>query len=99
MNTHTRIKELMQSRGISYKQISDELHVSRSRVSQLLAGDELKQSQIIAICQFLNVSTDYLLFGDDAIDEQEGMVLEAFRKLSPAARAGLLKAINELGVK
>ncbi len=57
-----RLKELRTEKGLSQKQLADELMVSQTHISKL----ELKQrqpniEQIIFLCKFFQVSADYLL--------------------------------------
>lgn len=58
----TKLKELREDSDFPQKVIADLLGIQRSNYSRIENGHQnLNQSQIKLLCEFLNVSADYLL--------------------------------------
>lgn len=75
MNTGQRIASLRQSRKLSQKDLSQILGVSQAYVGQWENGTRVVPTEkVIALAEFFNVSTDYLLgtvSNHDKIDLKE----------------------------
>lgn len=57
-----RIKELRESKGVTQQALADALSVTRSTVNMWEnGGRDLKTDAIIALCDYFNVTTDFLL--------------------------------------
>ena len=91
MSVHIRLRLAMQEANVSTTDLATSIGVSISRVSQFLAGDEMRQSQIIAICDRLKISTDWLLRGCQSKNEQEAEMMTAYRRLSPEIKESIIK--------
>lgn len=51
----------------------------------------MKQSQILAACSLLGISADWLVTGSDPEHRE---LIGLYQKLSPEARAGLIKLLR-----
>ncbi|MFG1487613.1 helix-turn-helix transcriptional regulator [Oceanospirillum sp. HFRX-1_2] len=91
MTTSARLRAAMQDAGVTHLEMAAAMNISRSRLSQILSGAEMKQSQITAACSLLGISADWLLTGGDP-EHQE--LIDLYQKLSPEARAGLIKLLR-----
>ncbi len=57
-----RIKEIRKEKNITQEQLAKQLGVKQQHYSVYETGKvELKTSQLITICKYLNISADYLL--------------------------------------
>lgn len=57
-----RLKELLDKRGLSQRELADKIGTTEVSVSRYVKGDRTPKGPIITkIAQVLNVSTDYLL--------------------------------------
>ena len=64
MSIGSRLKLLREQKGLSQQGVADQTGVSRSNISKI-ESDTISPSAdaVIALCNFFNVSTDYLLLG------------------------------------
>lgn len=58
-----RLKEEMREKRISTTDLAAELDISTSRMSQIRHGAPMSQPQLTAICDFLDLSPTWLLYG------------------------------------
>lgn len=66
-----RILEQMKIKGITQKQLTDSLGISKANFSEWKGGrSESYKKYISQIAEILNVSTDYLLGTEKSLDEQ-----------------------------
>ncbi len=66
----TRLKELMEKRGITRKQLADDLKIERRTLDNYVTEYTLMNSDMIKImAEYFGVSTDYFLGVDDLSDE------------------------------
>lgn len=73
MNISDRIQALRKSRGISQEQLADVLGVSRQAVSKWEAEQSSPDlERIVAMAEYFDVTTDYLLRGIEPARERKG---------------------------
>ena len=66
MELSERIAQVRKQAGLSQEQLGEKLGVSRQAVSKWESGQTNPDiSYITAMCQLFNVSSDWLLFGED----------------------------------
>lgn len=53
----------MKNQGISTTDLAVELSISTSRMSQIRGGAIMSQSQLVAICDYLDLSPTWFLYG------------------------------------
>ncbi|HIS67214.1 MAG TPA: helix-turn-helix transcriptional regulator, partial [Candidatus Scatomorpha merdipullorum] len=71
MNILDRIQALRRSRGITQEQLADAVGVSRQAVSKWEAEQASPDlERIVAMAEFFDVTTDYLLRGIEPAKEQ-----------------------------
>lgn len=76
MNISDRILSLRKSRGLSQEELADKLGVSRQSVSKWESEQSVPDlDKIIALSEFFEVTTDYLLRGIEAIKPAEKSAL------------------------
>lgn len=96
-----RIDFLLKKRKQSRKALTTDLHISSSTMSSWAAGrGSIPNANVVAqIAKYLNVSTDWLITGQEKKEEKlsadERNMLEAYRLLDKKDRQEL-KAIAEL---
>ena len=62
MDYRTRIKEVREDRDLTQKQIGQIINKSQQGYNHIEAGRaELKINDLIALCKYYNLSTDYLI--------------------------------------
>ncbi len=62
------LRTLLAERGLSVRQLSKETGIPQSTLSSYLAGRALSNPlQVSAVAQYLGVSLDYLLFGEEPL--------------------------------
>lgn len=97
MNIAERIQHLRKAKGISQEQLADKIGVSRQAVSKWESEQSLPDiEKVILLCEFFDVTTDYLLRGVDVqpnIPEKE-MDARLFAAIATAINfIGLIVAI------
>lgn len=61
-NIQKRLRETISQSGISQKEIAEKIGVSSQTVSKYMTGDVLPTLDTLAkLCDFLDVSSDYIL--------------------------------------
>lgn len=59
---HERIRELRKERNISVSEMTELLGMGRRNYQRYETGDiDIPSSKLVALCDFFNVSADYLL--------------------------------------
>lgn len=108
MNFSQRLQEIMKNNGITKFKLSKQLNVSPSTVANWLNGESSPNiERIRQIAEFFNVSTDFLLTGNDASGRQtpesnesfeqlECILLDAFRKVSISDKIAILQHAESL---
>ena len=98
MNSVERVKMILKGRGIAVSKLEKDLGFSNGYIAQLKRGS-FPADRLEKIANYLNVSTEYLLHGENesaALPEEDGdimMIREAIRD-NPALRSLLTTAIG-----
>lgn len=94
MDYKDRIKQLKSQRKITNDQLSNMTGIPLGTLSKILAGisDSPKLSNMVAICEALDCSLDYIVYGrientnNYTLDPHEMTVMESYRSLDPYGR-------------
>lgn len=99
MNSVERVKMILKDRGIAVSKLEKDLGFSNGYISQLKRGS-FPADRLEKIANYLNVSTEYLLHGEEnektALQEEDGEIArirEAIRD-NPALRSLMTMAIG-----
>ncbi len=100
------LKQLREDAGISQKQLGDAIGVSQQSVNKYENHKiEPEIETMIRIADYFETSVDYLI-GHSTIcrrieetqpfdlNEEEGRIIEQYRKLSPKQRTGILSVMD-----
>lgn len=91
-----RIKEARLSTDYTQEQIADMLDITAQSVSNLESGKYLpKLIRLMELCELLNVSCDYLLFGREQVDNEMPAIMHIYSNLAPEKRQFLDRVIFE----
>lgn len=62
-----RLEDLIKEKGVSYETVGKSVGLSKATISNIISGtkDNIKRENIEAICDYFNVTTDYLLGRSD----------------------------------
>lgn len=96
---YDRLKEVCKLNGITVSKMLKELNMSTSSTGSWKNGMLPKGEVLKAISLYLNVSVDFLLFGDRTfmpISEDERNLLDSFNKLSDINKGKIIERINVL---
>lgn len=93
---YTYLQEVCKKNGKTVTGIAKELNVSTSNVTTWKNGTIPKGETIIRICELLNVSADYLLFGKEDISKEEKELLQLLKPLSPEEKQQVIGMIKVL---
>lgn len=66
MTIGNRVLQILDKKGLNQKDLADYLHTSPSTVNGWKGTKSPKSDYIIPICEFLGVSANYLLTGEDS---------------------------------
>lgn len=101
MKFGARLENLLEERNMSQKQLSTELHIAASTLNGYLRRDrEPDFTTLIALAEYFEVSTDYLLgvtnlrspaVSNDEYDDAEGDLISIYRALHPKEKDYLVK--------
>ena len=85
MNISERILQLLNDKGLKQKDLALYTGISQSAISDWRKkGTNPSADKIVKICEFLNVSTDFLLTGvDKPNSKNESKLLEIYNNLTP----------------
>lgn len=90
-----RIRKYREARGLSQKELAEELGISNSRISNWEQGINRPDADILArLCGILNISPSLLLgvkLSTDELNEQERKVINSYR-----SKPELQQAVNIL---
>lgn len=98
-----RIRALREERGWTQKHAAELLGMSSQRLNNYEAGrHEPDLRQVGAMAALYNVSVDYLLgvtndrtpYDNDGVDPEVAMRIQGLPRLTPEAKADLLKALD-----
>lgn len=85
-----RLQSLLKERHISAYKLAKDIGIAQTQVSSWKKGNLPSFDNILALSVYFQVSTDYLMTGDEAtpdnrlyINEKERNLIEQFRKLTP----------------
>lgn len=106
MNTiGTRIKSLRENQKLTQQQLGEIVELHGSNIGRIEKGKVYPTSDVLLkICQYFNVSCDWLLLGEDAnlqilTLDNEGNFIEIFRQLPSAAQNDVLNYMEYLLIK
>lgn len=100
MTVYDRIKQLRIARGMSQEELAKKVgYEGRSAISKVENGDrDISQSMIAKYADALDVTPEYLLFGDKnttvVANDGESEIVKLFQKLSPAEQEIILSSIK-----
>ncbi len=81
--TARRLKELLESQGMSQKELAEKAGITESAVSHYLKGDRIPRGAILLnIAKALGVSTDYLLNLSEPKNDSDKDITTAYRLLA-----------------
>lgn len=90
-----RLKRLRMEKGITQKELADQLHISRSTIAGYESlGKEPDGEKLCALADFFGVSVDYLLGGTDSRELTSPAPAAAKRPVE-AAIAGELGSLSD----
>lgn len=93
MNIAERIQNLRKKNGISQEELADKIGVSRQAVSKWESEQSLPDiEKIIAMSNYFNVSTDYILKGIESLMEEKN------KKIDSSIFAAVATAVNFIGL-
>lgn len=69
MNFGKRVKRARQLKGYSQKELGNLVGLKQSTISEIESSEESNTNKLIELAEALNVTTDYLNFGDDVPEE------------------------------
>ena len=92
---HTRIRKAREDAGYTRERFADLLDVSVSYMAEVERGRTgVSLKTLIAICDLLGLSADYVLFGDPR--SEENLLLDKLRRLDPKYFTLVEHLLNEL---
>ena len=81
--TAERLKRLLESQGMSQKELAEKAGITESAVSHYLKGDRIPRGAILLnIAKALGVSTDYLLNLAEPENDSDKDITTAYRLLA-----------------
>ena len=98
MEIGTRIQELRKKKNISQEELANNMNVSRQAVSKWESNLSVPDiEKIIDLCEYFDVSADYLLMGKETSKKLEGSWVEFYPILSLVIKLILMIALYFLG--
>ena len=111
MTFDKRLRELRKQRNLTQLQLADAISVNKQTISQYERGVRRPDFDTLdLLCDFFNVSSDYMLGKDDvtmrlidsetlaivdSLTDEEMNLISDFRKLNHAGRSRALQTVNE----
>jgi transcriptional regulator with XRE-family HTH domain len=97
----TRIDQLLEERGMSRRELARRADVNEQAVATMFFRDALPTGKmIVGLCRALNVSADYLFFGDLRFklirDPSIGTFLHTLGELSSSQREAVYMTVDGL---
>ncbi len=98
MTIGDRIKQLCTENNISAKKLSENVDVSATIVGKYLRNESIPSAAVLGkIAEFFNVTTDYIVFGDnDDIEYIKKRLLDVFDELNEKNRLQVIKEATGL---
>lgn len=101
MNSVDRVKVICKERKIAISKLEKDLGFSNGYISQLRKGT-FPAERLAAIADYLSVSSEYLMNGEEqknppselVLTERESRILEALRSKSPAEQAAFFTLLG-----
>lgn len=92
-----RISELRKQRGFTQKELGEAVGLSYKAISTLESGTRSTTiEKLVALADFFQVSTDYLLGKETSSAQIEQSGFAAFQKLKPEYQEYICKQIDQL---
>ncbi len=98
MNVIERIEELRNARGWSVNKLAEKSGMSQSTLSSALSRNSLTVETLEKVCEGLGISPSAFFLTDEqkeAVSAQEKILLDGFRKLSPAKKKALIALLAD----
>lgn len=96
-----RVRQAMREAGMNQSQLARALDVSPSRMSQIMAGADMNERQLRALCRILPITPCEVVFeqfrtidGRGYANEAERELLERFRSLPKKAQLLLVEYLK-----
>lgn len=104
MNIHERIIKSRNQAGLTQSQLAIYAGLKQSQISQYESGSRSPSSKsLLQIAAALNVSPDYLLYGQESseilLNDDDKVLLKNFKKLPPEAKRSVLDFISYMSNK
>ncbi len=98
-----RIKEVKSARKMTNDELAEKTGIAGGTLAKILAGisESPKLCNIVAICEALNCSLDYIMYGLEenknnyTLDEEEIDVIERYRALDERGKESVLALIDQ----
>lgn len=98
-----RIKEIKSARKMTNDELAEKTGIAGGTLSKILAGisESPKLCNFVAICEALNCSLDYIMYGIEenrnnyTLDEEEMDMMESFRSLDERGRSVVLAVLKQ----
>lgn len=99
-----RVKELRLARRLTLRELAEKIDLDHSAVSRIEnGGRNLSDNDIIKLCNFFNVSADYLLGNTDnpkiqtmKVADQDGTITRIQRELIDATKGLTIEDMEEI---
>lgn len=91
-----RVLALMQANKITAKQLTDDLELSNSSITDWKKGKAKPSADaIIKLSRYFHVSTDYLLLGEEfSLPPRDHQLLEAYKAVDEGTRRAVDKLLD-----
>ncbi|UAA39856.1 helix-turn-helix transcriptional regulator [Paraneptunicella aestuarii] len=97
-----RLRHLLQNQqNLKQLVLASAVGVEESTISRWLAGGNIKISHLIALCEYLDVSVDWLLLGrgTPVLHKYVGENHDALKKLPQDIKSDLYQLIEKLSIQ
>lgn len=95
-----RLKKLMKEKGLTQQSLSKKVCISEKTIRDYQRGNRIISTEnLIALCNFFEVSTEFLLYGEESsniLSDEEPDLFRKVTKLPPHTRKWIIEAINDL---
>lgn len=102
MDANSRIRQLMQDRGLSVYMLSKKSGISNTTLQNMFARNTMPSiATLEAVCKGLGITmAQFFQEGDSmVIDEQQRQLLEEFSKLPPHQREAIIHLIHAMNIQ
>jgi transcriptional regulator with XRE-family HTH domain len=76
LTVNKKILDYIKIKGLSQSEIANKMNIAQSSLNRTLNSDDLKISQLIALCKAIEVSPNYFFDGTETIDNNKISLLE-----------------------